>query len=259
MKPHDRQRLIIDRIVADGAVDLAELAHSFTVSKMTIHRDLDQLEEAGLLRKIRGGATIEAGTRFESHFQLRERQGSDAKAAIARVAAERIEPGMTIMIDDGSTAAVLGRQALSKRPLTVITNNVAILDTLKGEAGITLIALGGIYSVKFNAYLGKATEDALTNLRADLAFLSSPAVADLAVFHMDDDVVRTKQAMMRAAANRVLIVNSARFGRTALYRLGALSQFDAVITDTAPSADQCAALADAGIPLLTADTEAAQP
>lgn len=209
MRPHDRQRMIIDRIVADGAVDLAELAHSFTVSKMTIHRDLDQLEEEGLLRKIRGGATIEAGTQFESHFQLRERQGGEAKAAIAQTALSLIEPGMTIMIDDGSTAAVLGRHAVIKRPLTIITNNVAILDTLKGEAGITLIALGGIYSVKFNAYLGKATEDALTSLRADLAFLSSPAVAELSVFHMDDDVVRTKQAMMRAAATRALIVSSA--------------------------------------------------
>lgn len=259
MKPHDRQRMIIDQVVADGAVDLTDLAQSFAVSKMTIHRDLDQLEEAGLLRKIRGGATIEAGTRFESHFQLRERQGGEAKAAIARAASALIEPGMTIMIDDGSTAAVLGRQAVDKRPLTIITNNVALLDTLRGEAGITLIALGGIYSSKFNAYLGKATEDALTGLRADLAFLSSPAVAELSVFHMDDDVVRTKQAMMRAAAARVLIVNSARFGHTALYKLSDLSQFDAIITDTAPKADQCALLTDAGITLTTADTETDQP
>ena len=81
MKRDDRQQAIMDLLVQDGEVELDALADRFAVSKMTIHRDLDELESAGLLRKIRGGATIQSGTRFESDFRLRERQGSDAKAA----------------------------------------------------------------------------------------------------------------------------------------------------------------------------------
>ena len=68
MKREDRRQTIMDQLVSDGAVNLDDLVHRFAVSKMTIHRDLDDLETAGVLRKIRGGATIEAGTEFESAF-----------------------------------------------------------------------------------------------------------------------------------------------------------------------------------------------
>lgn len=259
MKREERQQAIMDLLVSDGAVDLDDLVNRFTVSKMTIHRDLDELEGAGLLRKIRGGATIESGTRFESDFRYRERHGAAAKAVMAGAALALIEPGMTVMINDGSMAAVLGRQAATRRPLTVITNNVAVLEALKGEAGVTLIALGGIYSAKYSAYLGKTTEDALIGLRADLAFISSPAVVGLEVFHMDDNVVRSKRAMMNAAMSRVLIVNSNRFGHAALYKLADLSEFDRIITDAAPGPDQRALLDQAGLPLTIAEAGAPNP
>src|SRR5690606_11305866 len=90
------------------AVELDEVAARFGVSKMTIHRDLDDLERAGVLRKVRGGATIDAGTQFESDFRFRERQEADVKLTLAQTAAELVEPGMTVMINDGSMASVLG-------------------------------------------------------------------------------------------------------------------------------------------------------
>lgn len=112
---------------------LDALAAHFSVSNMTIHRDLDDLEAAGILRKIRGGATIEAGTQFESDFRFREQQGSDAKGAMADAALALIEPGMTVIINDGSMAAVLGARLTERRPLTVVTNNAAVIDALKFE------------------------------------------------------------------------------------------------------------------------------
>ncbi|SNS24927.1 transcriptional regulator, DeoR family [Antarctobacter heliothermus] len=244
----------MDMLVTAGEVELDALSDHFSVSRMTIHRDLDDLEAAGLLRKIRGGATIRSGTQFESDFQFRERQDSAAKTAMAQAALRLIEPGMSVMINDGSMAANLGKALSAKRPLTVITNNAAVIDALRTEAGITLIALGGVYSAKFNAYLGKVTEDALAQLRADVCFISSPAVSGLEVFHMDDAVVRSKRAMIDQGAVRVLLVNHTRFGRAALHRLAKLSEFDHIITDTAPDPAACAALARAGLTLTLADT-----
>ncbi|MGO8536032.1 DeoR family transcriptional regulator, partial [Rhizobium ruizarguesonis] len=72
----------------------------FSTSRLTIHSDLDDLEQAGVLRKVRGGATIDAGTQFESDFRIRERQGSEAKLAMAETALELVEPGMTVMVND---------------------------------------------------------------------------------------------------------------------------------------------------------------
>lgn len=259
MKRDDRQQAIMDLLVQDGEVELDALADRFAVSKMTIHRDLDELESAGLLRKIRGGATIQSGTRFESDFRLRERQGSDAKAAMARAALELIEPGMTVMINDGSMAAVLGRDCIAKRPLTVITNNGAVIDALKTEHGITLIALGGVYNSKYNAFLGKVTEDTLARLRADIAFISTPAVSGLEVYHMDDEVLRSKRAMMDQAQRRCLLVNHSRFGQAALHRLASLQEFDHIITDSPPSSEHREVLERAGLTLTLSDRKANEP
>lgn len=256
MKREDRKQAIMDMLVEQHAVDLDDLAERFAVSKMTIHRDLDDLEAEGLLRKMRGGATIEAGNQFESDFRFRARQEGAAKARMARAALELVEPGMTLMINDGSMAAVLGAMLPEKRPLTVITNNAAIIDTLRGESGITLIALGGIYSAKFNGYFGVVTEETLARLRADIAFISAPAVQGTRAFHMDDNVIRAKRAMFAAAAKTCLLVNHQRFGRSALHVLAELADFDTLITDAPPDPETGATLAKAGIRLrIAGDTD----
>lgn len=257
MKRNDRQRAIIELLVNQGEVGLDDLANRFAVSKMTIHRDLDELEGEGLLRKVRGGATIEASTQFESDFRFRERQATEAKAAMADAALALVEPGMTVMINDGSMAAVLGARLVERCPLTVITNNAAVIDALRGEAGITLITLGGVYSAKFNAYLGKVTEQALSQLRADICFISTPAVMGLETFHMDDAVLRAKRAMIDHAATRVLLVNHSRFGQVALHRLAGLEDFDHIITDSDPGPAARAPLREAGLPLTIANEQEA--
>nr|WP_281390456.1 DeoR/GlpR family DNA-binding transcription regulator [Paracoccus amoyensis] len=205
-----------------------------------------------MLRKVRGGATIEAGTQFESDFRIRELQDGDAKSRMARAALDLVEPGMTVMVNDGSMAALLGARLADKPPLTVITNNMAVIDRLKDAPRITLIALGGAFSAKFNGFFGVVTEQALSRLRADLAFISAPAVSGLQAFHMDDAVVRTKQAMIRAANRAVLLVNHQRFGRSALNVLADLNDFDTIITDAAPSPETGAAIKRAGLRLTIA-------
>ncbi len=242
----------MDLLVTMRAVDLDDLASRFAVSKMTIHRDLDDLERDGLLRKVRGGATVEAGNRFESDFRIRAMQDGEAKARMARAALQLVEPGMTVMVNDGSMAALLGETLSERRPLTIITNNAAVIDRMRDEPGITLIALGGVFAPKFNGYFGVVTEVALSRLHADIAFISSPAVAGLKAFHMDESAVRAKRAMMAAAEKSCLLVNHARFGRSALHLLADLAEFDTIITDAAPAPEDRAAIDRAGLRLTMA-------
>jgi DeoR/GlpR family transcriptional regulator of sugar metabolism len=245
VKREERQNQIMDLLVENGEVDLDRLADHFAVSKMTVHRDLGDLEQAGLLRKMRGGATIEFGNQFESDFRFRMRQGLEAKTRMARAALKFTEPGMTVIINDGSMAAILGVMISEKRPLTVITNNSAIVDALKAETGVTLIALGGTYSSKFNGFFGLVTEESLARLRADIAFISAPAVLGLDAFHMDERAMRAKRAMMASAEKSCLLINHQRFGKTALHHLAKVSEFATIITDAAPVS--LASYVDAGI------------
>lgn len=230
MKPDDRRREIIEHLIDVGSDTLETLAARFDVSKMTIHRDLDDLEGEGLLRKVRGGATIEASHQFESDFRYRARVGVPDKARIASIAAGLIEPGTSVLIDDGSTTQALVPHLLECRPLTVITNSQGVIRGLTDAHGIDLIALGGGFSRKFDGFFGGLTLAALRNLRADVALLSSSAVDSRTAFHQDTEVLEVKRRMMASAARSYLLVDPAKFGRTALHVMCELSAFDGIVT-----------------------------
>lgn len=255
MKRDDRRQEIMEQLVAQGTVDLEDLAERFAVSKMTIHRDLDQLEEAGLLRKVRGGASIESSTQFESDFLYREQRATAEKRLIAHAALKLVEPGMTVIINDGSTAGLLGELLAEKRPLTVITNNKAVIDELHLKQGITVMALGGVYSRKFNGFFGITTDESLGRLKADIAFISTPAIEGMNVYHMDEDVVRTKRCMIAATKRAYLMADHLKFGRTALHYMADINEFEGVIVNQEPDAQAVLELNEAGIKLILADKE----
>lgn len=249
LKAEERKQQIIEMLVEEGTVTLERLAQHFDVSKMTIHRDLDELEAEALLRKVRGGATIESSGQFESDFRYRSRMAADEKRIIARYAASFVEPGMSVMIDDGSTSQSIAPFLLKKRPLTIITNNQAIITVLAGEAGITMISLGGVYSKKFNGFFGIMAEEAIERLRADVALMSSSSVDGKTAFHQDQEVVEIKRRMIRSSAKHYLMIDHKKFGRTALHYLADLSEFDGVITTAALASATRAILTGQGIKL----------
>ncbi|AZN98448.1 DeoR/GlpR transcriptional regulator [Mesorhizobium sp. M9A.F.Ca.ET.002.03.1.2] len=249
MKSDGRRQGIMDFLMDAGTASVDDLASRFGVSKMTVHRDLDELEQSGFLRKVRGGASIQPSGLFESDFRYRQKQAGEEKQRLAAAAVAMIEPGQTVIIDDGSTAGGIARHLADLRPLTVISNNLAVIQDLAGVGGITLIALGGQYSKKFHGFFGLLAEDTLKSLRADVAFLSSSAIHGVSAFHQDQEVVHTKRLMMAAAARKYLLVDHGKFGRTALHFLTDLEAFDAVFTGRELEPQMREALAGAGVSL----------
>ena len=252
MKSEDRRKLILDHLMEVGSATVDDMADRFTVSRMTIHRDLDLLEGDGLLRKIRGGATVQSNSQFESDFQYRKRLEAQEKREIARAAATRVEPGQAIILDDGSTIAAMTEFLLDKRPLTVMTNNAAIVAELVDIQGINLIVLGGEYNRRFHGFFGLVTEQTLQSLRADQAFISTSSVSGTTAFHQDQVIVKTKRAIIAAADRAYLLVDHSKFDRTALHVLMSLSEFDAVITGQPPSEAAQMAMQQADIVVETA-------
>lgn len=249
MKLDSRRQNIIDLLMEAGSATVEDLSSRFGVSKMTIHRDLDDLEQGGLLRKVRGGASVQSSSQFESDFRYRQKLAGPEKQRIAAATARMIEPGQTIIIDDSSTAGGVAKHLAELRPLTVITNNLAVIQELAGAAGITLIALGGQYAKKFHGFFGLLAEDALRSLRADVALVSTSSIHGVSAFHQDQEVVQLKRLMLKAAARKILLVDHSKFGRPALHFLTELGAFDCVLTGAAPPQEARAELELAGINL----------
>ena len=204
MKLNGRRQGIMDALLDAGTASVDDLSARFGVSKMTIHRDLDELEESGLLRKVRGGASIQSSAQFESDFRYRQTLAAEEKHRIATAAARLIEPGQTVMIDDGSTAGGVARHLADQRPLTVISNNLTVINALAGASGIHADRASAASTARNStAFFGISCEEALRSLRADVAFLSSSAIHGVSAFHQDQEVVQSKRLMLAAADRRL--------------------------------------------------------
>jgi DeoR/GlpR family transcriptional regulator of sugar metabolism len=235
--PARRQRFIVDHILNHGSATIAGLAGLCQVSEMTIYRDLDQLERQGIVRKFRGGVTAQPSGVFESNVAYRLRSMRAEKDAVARQARELVEPGMSVILDDATTTLALARLLADVTPLTVATNYLEAMKLLSTCRGLHLIALGGDYDATHDSFTGTACVDAIEALRVDATFVSVSAVSGGYAHHQEQNIVAVKRAMLRAARQRVLLIDHSKLGRDALHRLAPLAEFDLVITDGHASPD----------------------
>ena len=247
-----RQSAITEAVMAAGAVRIEELATRFDISVMTVHRDLDELEGRGLLRKSRGVATALSSALVESSDVYRASRQLAEKEAIAHAALDFIEPGQAIMLDDSTTTLHLLPHLSAKKPLTVITNTLTIMEELRSANGITMLGLGGQYYNWCSAYMGRITTTTIENLRADLLVMSTSAISDDVAFHQTQETVDVKRAMFESSSRRILLADHTKFERRALHAMLPLSQFDAVIVDTGIDPEHLKRLRDKGINVVVA-------
>jgi DeoR/GlpR family transcriptional regulator of sugar metabolism len=226
-----RRREMAEYVMRHGSVSVTELAEAFSISVMTVHRDLDDLEAHGLVRKYRGGATAQPSSVFESNIAYRLEANQREKEAIARHLQRLIEPGMSVMLDDSTTALALARELGDVTPLTVVTNYLQAIQLLCDVPGIRLMALGGEYHASHDSFLGVACVDAIEAMSTDLAIVSTSAVSDRYAFHQEQEIVLVKRAMLRSARRRVLAVDHTKLDRDALHRVVPLEEFDLIVVD----------------------------
>lgn len=232
LRQQDRQRLISEAVAADGSVRIDELAKRFGASLMTVHRDLDQLQSRGILRKSRGVATAVSTSLIESSDVYRFPRQHAEKEALARAALKYIEPGQAVFFDDSTTVLRVTRLIRQKAPLTVITNVLTIINELRDAEDIDLLAIGGDFYGWCSAFMGRVAIETISHLRADLLLMSTSAVVDGSCFHQSPLTVDVKQAMFNASARRVLLVDHTKFDRRALHYVAPLTGFDAIIVDS---------------------------
>ncbi len=253
--PVTRRRAIAQEVLANGTVSAAALAEQFGISLMTVHRDLDELERQGVVRKHRGGVTAQPSSVFESHLTYRMGQAADAKAAIAREARQLVDPGMAIMLDDSTSVLALAQLLDDVSPLTVITNFVEVIRIATSWPDTRVIALGGEYNAPHDSFLGVPCIEALANLRVDVLFASTSTVSGGFVYHQEQEIVLVKRAMLTAAARKVLLVDSNKLDRLALHRLAPLSDFDVVITDDAADPEAVRQMREEHVEVIVAVTD----
>lgn len=249
-KTEARQRLITERVVAQGSCSAQELATEFDVSIMTIHRDLHVLERRGIVRKFHGGVTAQPSGVFESQLSYRMMSRSAEKSAIAQVALRYVEPGMSVMLDDSTSILHMIPGLAERSPLHVATTFLTGLRRLADiavDSELTVIALGGVYDAPHDSFVGMQCVEQIAGIRADALFMSTSAISSTEAFHQEERIVALKRAMVHAATKKYLLIDHTKVGRVALHRIVPLSEFDLVITDAGVDPEVLAAWDAQGI------------
>ena len=122
--PVERRSKIYELLHAEGTCEFPSLSEHLSVSEMTIRRDLEQMEEEGLLERTHGGAVLNRHMNLEPLYSEKHRAHQNEKRWIGQAAAGLVEPGDTLLINSGSTTLQIFRYLSGKRRLKVITSNM---------------------------------------------------------------------------------------------------------------------------------------
>lgn len=255
MYPEERHQRIATLVLQQGRVTVTDLAVTFGVTTETVRRDLAQLERAGLLRRVHGGA-VSAATLPTPEPALADRDGTRGhqKDLIAKAALALLPPsGGSLLLDAGTTTARLAGLLPGDRRLHVITHAVPIAARLAGASGLQLQVVGGQVRGTTQAAVGPEALRAYGDLRADVAFVGTNALtAGHGLSTPNPDEAAVKRALVRAGRQVVVLADSAKLGREDLVRFATIDEVDVLITDDDLDDDEARALDAAGVEVVIA-------
>jgi DeoR/GlpR family transcriptional regulator of sugar metabolism len=226
MKPKQRQQQILSQLRAlQAELSVEELAEKFTVSELTIRRDLDQLEKEKAVLRTHGGCVLK--TSIGSSYQQRVAINFELKQAIGRAAAKEVKADDVILLNDGSTPFHLAPHLGQVGKLFVYTNSLAVLSVLSRFPAIRLYILGGEYNSQMQFIGGSMMEQILEGLEFDSVFLGTDAIDGKGnCLVSDPDVARLTEIMLRRGSRRILLADHTKVGAKGHFIYARLSDFD---------------------------------
>ncbi len=248
-----RKQHILNRIERDGTVTVTGLAETLEVSEMTIRRDLVDLENSGLVRRVHGGAVSARGRNFEPPFLLRVMQNADAKRSIGYRAAQLVTEGNSITLDIGTTTQEMAAFLTNFHNLTILTPSLRIASIFLNHSDIRLILPGGIVRPGEASLVGDISYSIFEQFFVDKLFLgigNLDAETGLTEFNLED--AQVKKVMMRGAKEVILLADSSKFDGTAFARVGNFNQIHKLVTDAMPTGALLSKLQEAGVEIIVA-------
>lgn len=255
MFAEERYRLILQAVNNNGKATVMELSEALGVTAVTVRRDLEKLEERGLLLRTHGGAmaiTMEGtDTAYERTFQEKLGKFAEEKGRIAQTAADLVVDGEAILLTPGTTNTLLYRKLVGKNDLTIVTNAANIVLQENDAPNHDVILTGGKLRAKSYALVGPLAEQSLNAIRVDKLFLGVDG------FDLQEGL--TTPNLLEASINRkmieiskqvIVVADHSKFGRVFFSKITSLDVVHTVISDSGLSERMAAAIRDVGIKLL---------
>jgi DeoR/GlpR family transcriptional regulator of sugar metabolism len=255
MKPSERHATIVQLVRDTGKVTVDFLAEHLGTSKETIRRDLTELSLRGQIRKYHGGAErIDRAT--EGEFRTRLHEQAEEKRAIGRLAASLFERDDTLFVDTGTTTLAFAEELALRPSMTVVTNSLAITQTMARSAEKHRVFLiGGEFLEEASENVGPLAVEQIGQFTARDAVITVGAIDSSGAMDYELREAEIARAMIAQARRVTIIADDTKLNRTALFRVCQLNQIHRLVVNSYPDPHLAEALTAAGVEILVPNNE----
>ncbi|SOE21493.1 DNA-binding transcriptional regulator of sugar metabolism, DeoR/GlpR family [Spirosomataceae bacterium TFI 002] len=231
MLKEERQKLILDRLNSSKKVNFGELEKILNVSYDSIRRDVIELEDKGLLKKVHGG--IVANSYYKGISESAGKfQGSDELGIIVKKAIKLFENNQLVLMDGGSTNFHIASQLPKNISTTIITNSPPLAVALNQHSNLEVILLGGQYFKKYQISLGTAVMDQLNNFKPDLYFMGVNGIhIDNGLTVRNYEETMQKKKMMSISKNVVACTIEEKINHSENFKICNVDEIDVLVTN----------------------------
>jgi len=225
---------ILEIARVEGKVTVEMLAERFGVTVQTIRRDLAELDVAGKLERVHGGAILRSGT-VNIGYQERRALHAEQKRAIASACAASIPEGASVFLNIGTSTEAVARELLRHVNLMVVTNNMNVANILAENPACQVIVTGGTLRRSDGGLIGNLTEAVIRQFKFDLAVIGCSALdGEGDILDYDIQEVGVSRTIIAQARKTWLVADHSKFQRTAPARIASMEQIDSFFTDLPP-------------------------
>ena len=242
----DRESLILDKLAREGSLAVGQLAQELGVSEVTVRSDLKSLEDKGFVSRTRGGAY----PAFHRDILERQRLNLEEKNRIARAAAELVRDGDRIMIEAGTTTALVVRYFAGRRGVQVVTNSTLVFSYARLNPSLQITMTGGEFRRETEAMVGPIALRTIAGLNVRLAFVGTDGFSlERGMTTQLVEGAEIIKAMRAQAEETWLVADSSKYGKSGFVSVLPLAEVDGIITDSGLDEAADRELAEASIRL----------
>lgn len=250
MNLNERQDRILALLNRQGELEVDSLSEQFSVSSQTIRKDLNQLCELGLARRIHGGVSLPASA-LNLSFGSREQLNAGVKHSMARALAARIPDGSTLMLGIGTSVAHLARALSHHQRLRVLTNNLDVAGILCEQPDTEVLVIGGTLRHNDRDMVGEAVTRSLDQYRVDFGIIGAGGLdPDAGLLDFDPQEADVSRAILRNARQRVLLADLSKWSRSPMVKVAGFDSLDLMVCDRLPTTELGQFLQDLSIELI---------
>lgn len=227
----ERQKKILSHVQGQGYASIEDLSQEFDVTPQTIRRDMKNLCDLELLKRYHGGAALGSSVQ-NLPYTARQAICTEEKLRIARLLASHIPDNASVFINIGTSTEAVARELTGHSGLRVVTNNLHVAMIMSENPGFEIIVAGGILRNRDLGITGEATADFFGRFRADYGIIGISGIDhDGSLLDFDYHEVSVTKAIMNNSRKVFMIADHTKFGRSAMVKLGEISEISSVFTD----------------------------